>query len=296
MNKLAGWKQSSLVWLTLCLLVMSSAHAQSPAATKTANEIKQLTAQIEKFKEEKRYEDAIKPAVRLTELRGKTAGVEHPLTAAATHNLAELYDLTEDFGQAESLYKKAFDIRKRKLGAEHPDTLVSKNKLANATQAKLAAEKAEAAEREVEKMLGQKVDQIFKLLEAKRFDEALPLAVNALALSEKTFGADQFETANVLGVVAAVHFGKGEHAQAEALLRRSLTLMEKTRGMEHLAATDPLDVLALLYAVTGEFTQAESVLRRALAIREKHLGAQHPDTVATQKHLDDVIRAKLKKN
>ena len=50
--------------------------------------------------------------------------------ATALNNLATIYDNTGRYSEAEPLFEEALSIRRRLLGADHPDTAVSLNNLA----------------------------------------------------------------------------------------------------------------------------------------------------------------------
>ncbi len=111
-----------------------------------------------------------------------------------------------------------------------------------------------------------------------QYDQAIPLAERALALREKTLGAEHPDTANSLDALAMIYRNKGDYAHAEPLYRRALAIREKTLGAGHLDTAFSLYELAALYHNKGDYAHAEPLYRRALAIREKTLGAEHPDT------------------
>src|SRR5262249_48680030 len=110
---------------------------------------------------------------------------------------------------------------------------------------------------------------------------AEPLYRRALAIREKTLGAEHPLTAASLNNLALLYHSKGDYAQAELLYSRALTIHEKTVGAEHPSTATALNNLAELYRDKGDYAQAEPLYRRALAIREKKLGAEHPLTAAS---------------
>jgi CHAT domain-containing protein/Tfp pilus assembly protein PilF len=115
--------------------------------------------------------------------------------------------------------------------------------------------------------------------------QAIPLAERALALREKTLGAEHPDTAASLDNLAGLHRDKGDYAQAEPHYRRALAIREKTLGAEHPRTASSLNNLAELYRNKGDYAQAEPLYRRALAIYEKTLGAEHPLTATALNNL-----------
>lgn len=106
-------------------------------------------------------------------------------------------------------------------------------------------------------------------------DAALPLVENALALSEKSLGAEDFSTAMVLTNLARLLEKKNEFERAIPHYERSLRILEKTKGTEDSSVVLPLSSLASLYAKKGDDQRAETAYLRTLAIEEKTLGTEH---------------------
>ena len=104
---------------------------------------------------------------RALAIHEKALGPDHPDTATALNNLAELYRATGAYAQAEPLYQRALAIREKALGPEHPDTATALNNLAELYHATGAYAKAE------------------------------PLYQRALAIHEKALGPDHPDTATV---------------------------------------------------------------------------------------------------
>ena len=57
-------------------------------------------------------------------------GEDHPDTLAAMHNLASVFDDTEEYKKAQSLYESCLEKKRDALGNNHPSTLQSMNNLA----------------------------------------------------------------------------------------------------------------------------------------------------------------------
>src|SRR6266498_3903283 len=130
------------------------------------------------------------------------------------------------------------------------------------------------------------------LREKGQYGKAIPLAERALAIRQKTLGAEHPDTPTSLDNLAYLYYEKGDYAQAEPLYRRALAISEETLGAEHPDTATVLNNLALLYYQKGDYAQAELLYRRALAIREKTLGAEHPLTAGSLNSLASLYYAK----
>jgi CHAT domain-containing protein/Tfp pilus assembly protein PilF len=124
-----------------------------------------------------------------------------------------------------------------------------------------------------------------ELQEQGKYDEALPLALQALHLAEKTWGSEHLNVAASLNKLAALHASKADFAQAESLFQRSLAIHKGNLGPDHLDVGKVLGSLANLYRDKGDYVKVESLYQRALAIQEKSLGRDHPDVAKSLNNL-----------
>jgi CHAT domain-containing protein/Tfp pilus assembly protein PilF len=122
-------------------------------------------------------------------------------------------------------------------------------------------------------------DEVVRLSEAGKYDEAIPLAERVLAISEKAFGAEHTDVATSLNNLAALYDSKGDYVRAEPLYQRALAIYEKALGAEHPDVAESLNSLAELYRVKGDYVRAEPLYLRALAIYEKASGTDHPEVI-----------------
>ncbi|HEX7181388.1 MAG TPA: tetratricopeptide repeat protein, partial [Thermoanaerobaculia bacterium] len=107
-------------------------------------------------------------------------------------------------------------------------------------------------------------------------DEAEPLMRRALAIDEKSLGAEHPDVATRLNDLAQVLLTTNRLAEAEPLMGRALAIDEKSFGPEHPTVAIRLNNLAQLLQVTNRLAEAEPLMRRALAIDEKSFGPEHP--------------------
>jgi tetratricopeptide (TPR) repeat protein len=127
--------------------------------------------------------------------------------------------------------------------------------------------------------------KLVELYQAGKFNEAIPIAQEALELSKKALGPDHPQTAGALDTLARLYYFTGDYARAEPLYQRTLQIAEKALGPDHPDTATALSDLALLYRSTGNYTKAEPLYRRALEIKQKALGPDDPGTATTLNNL-----------
>jgi tetratricopeptide (TPR) repeat protein len=132
--------------------------------------------------------------------------------------------------------------------------------------------------------------RMVELQRAGKHAEALPLAQQALEMSEEGLNPDHPTVAIYLEHLAALYRILGEGVKAEPLLRRALSVREKALGPDHLAVSYTLHKLAGLYEAEGKYAEAEPLFQRALAIKEKRVGPTDPTVALTLEHLSILLR------
>ena len=125
---------------------------------------------------------------------------------------------------------------------------------------------------------------------AGRYEEAIPLATEALAIREKLLGPDHPDTAKSLNNLGVLYDTMGDYAKAEPLYERSLAIREKTLGPDDPAIATALNNLGMLEKAMGHYAEAKQRYERALAINQKALGPEHPDTATCLDNLGELYR------
>jgi len=113
---------------------------------------------------------------------------------------------------------------------------------------------------------------VVTLFKEGKFDEALPLAKQALGITEKLFveGDPQIDIA--LNNLGEVYFAKKDYASAKGVYQRLLASKEKKLG-DDVTLSPILDRLAFLFYAERNFHNSEESYKRALFLREKNLGS-----------------------
>jgi tetratricopeptide (TPR) repeat protein len=127
--------------------------------------------------------------------------------------------------------------------------------------------------------------QVRSLYKKGKYAEAIPLATNALNISEESLGPEHPLTAAALDNLGDLCRKRAEYSRSESLYQKSLKIEEKVLGPEHQDTVKTLRNLGELYRNTGDYTKAEPLLRRALTIDEKAFGAESEETAASSDYL-----------
>jgi len=173
-----------------------------------------------------------------------------------------LNELGDSTAQSIVIAEPLLTEMERVLGTDHPDTLTSRNHLANAYQ------------------------------EAGRAAEAIPLLERTLADRERVLGADHPDTLRTRNDLALGYKDAGRAAEAIPLLERTLADRERVLGADHPDTLRTRSNLALaVYQSAGRMAAAIPLLERALADSERVLGADHPDTLRTRSNLAAAYQA-----
>src|SRR5262245_8702672 len=85
---------------------------------------------------------------------------------------------------------------------------------------------------------------------------------------------------------------RGDHAEAERLLRRALVLQEFSLGAEHIEVAKTLNNLAIVSEMTGRLGDAEACYRRAYAIAASQLAPTDPFFVTSRENLEQFCQAR----
>ena len=75
--------------------------------------------------------------------------------------------------------------------------------------------------------------EVKRLRQQGKYDEALPRAERALAILEKVLGPDHPEVASSLRSLAVVYRNKGDYDRAETMCLRSLAILKRALGPDH---------------------------------------------------------------
>ncbi|MFD0039975.1 tetratricopeptide repeat protein [Streptomyces anulatus] len=147
----------------------------------------------------------------------------------------------------------------RGLGPDAPETLGSRNNLANALNS-----------------LGE-------------HPQAADLHRQTLTARERTLGPDHPNTLSSRHNLANALFRLGEHRQAVALHRQNVADLEHILGPDHPHVLGGRHNLASALNKLGEHRQAADLHHQTLTDRERVLGPDHPDTLTSRNNLANAL-------
>jgi tetratricopeptide (TPR) repeat protein len=107
------------------------------------------------------------------------------------------------------------------------------------------------------------------LVQAGHYNEAGPHLSRALAIREKSFGADHPDTATGLDNLAELYRAQGKYAEAEPLYKRALAIHEKSLDTEHPNVAFFLEGYAKLLRKMNREAEAVELEARAKQIRAR---------------------------
>jgi eukaryotic-like serine/threonine-protein kinase len=177
------------------------------------------------------------------------------LQAQLMQIMGDVYNDLGLFPQAQSLFARAGDIRRRVLGPEHPETLRSMNSVA-------AVVYNEGHYAEAEKLFREMLD-----------------------IRRRVLGPEAPDTLASMGNLAGVLTDEGRYAEAEKLSRETLDIRRRVSGPEHTQTLILMSNLAILLREEGRYSEAEKLHREVLDIRRRILGLQHPNTLDVMSNL-----------
>ncbi|SPJ92435.1 uncharacterized protein FTOL_13721 [Fusarium torulosum] len=212
-------------------------------------------------------------------------------------NIGMCLHLLGKYQQAEKMHRAGLELRRKAMGKEHPNTLISMNNLANVLQRQGRLWEAEQIHRQTlelrQKILGQKhidtlasINNLALLLNnRRRYDEAERLYRQTLELRQGVLGNKHPDTLASMNNLALLLYSKERHKEAEQIYRQTLDLMEKIHGREHSNTLISVNNLANMLQRQGRFWEVEQMHRQILKLRQKILGQKHIDILASMNNL-----------
>ena len=213
-------------------------------------------------------------------------------------------DRAFDFWQAHGNLAAAVQIaacsmaaEEQHLGPYHPNTLVSRGRLArtyaSAGDLRRAIPLYETTLADCERVLGPSHQNTLaarsSLADAYSFAgdlrRAIPLYETTLADSERLLGPHHPNTLASRNNLARAYESAGNVGQAIPLHENTLAEIEQVFGLEHPNTLTCRNNLAYAYLSAGDLERAVPLLATNLADRKRALGSDHPDTLISRNNL-----------
>jgi len=166
----------------------------------------------------------------------------------------------ERFATAERLYKRALEIREKKLGMNHADVV------------EVLLKQAWLEDRHRNYLVEEQISRRLLDIEEKASGPGSP----KVAIAMKNIAHCMHERAYNLDPQPAEPRKSSTFVEAEQLLERALAICEKAEGQNSPTATEVLDEQGHMYWLFRYFAKGEQCLKRALAIRDTYLAPNDP--------------------
>jgi tetratricopeptide (TPR) repeat protein/tRNA A-37 threonylcarbamoyl transferase component Bud32 len=199
--------------------------------------------------------------------------------------------------KAVGLLTKARDAREAAMGPDHPDTLASRNNLANAYKGAGRTSEAIAVHEAVLKLrearlgpdhpdtLSSRNNLAATYLAAGRTSDAIRMDEETLKSREAKLGPDHPNTLTSRSNLALAYRNAGRTSEAIALDEVTLKLREAKLGPDHPATLQSRLNLGAAYALAGRTTEAIALYKTTLRLQEARLGPNHPETLSSRANL-----------
>jgi tetratricopeptide (TPR) repeat protein len=236
---------------------------------------------------------------------GDPAGADAVADALATarNNLGITLVRLGDFPGARVEFESLLELRRQRLGPEHPDTVSTLSNLGAVLGTLGDHEAALAASTEAYRLRRQvsgdehpatlnELNNIgSSLVQLGRLDEAHRTLVDVVAVRSRVLGPEHPQTLRSQQNLSSVleRLGRSDEAMAQA--RAVLAARSRTLGPDHADTLRSQESLAALYLRTRQPDLAEREALAVLAARERVLGPGHPETGMVQFLLADILSA-----
>jgi tetratricopeptide (TPR) repeat protein len=279
-----------------------------------------------------RWDDAIVKAKELLALRTRVQGPKHfeavdaewllktlrrvapmpkedRLAYQSARNMNQEAETLLDQGkytQAQPLFEKALEIRRRVLTDDHPDTTDSYSNVAynlhaqgKYAQAQPLFEKALEIKRRLltddHPNTSAGYNQVAYNLSAQgKYAAAQPLFEKALEIDRRLLTDDHADTAMTYNNVAYTLNAQGKYAAAQPLFEKALEIRQRLLTDDHPDTAMTYNNLAANLKAQGKYTPAQPLFEKALEIQRRLLTDDHPQTAVYYKTLASNLDAQGK--
>lgn len=237
-----------------------------------------------------RYAEAEAILLDVVATSERVYGALHPDTASALDSLGGLYRDQGRLAEAIETTRRALAVQVAALGPDASEMAVAKNNLAILAVTAGDFATAEEGFRDALRIWNEALEPghphrgavlanlAFVLTERGREREALALAQESLAIRAAHFGVESAEAAMSWRILALVHLGLDDLAEARQAAETADRLNVAALAADHPRRADSLFVRAEVELAAGRAEDAEPLARSALALRAERLGAAAPKT------------------
>lgn len=208
--------------------------------------------------DERKFDEAAALLLPVIQEIEKTGGLEDTRLVKHFDLLAQVYEATNKYADAEPLWRRSLLIRSKNLGPEHPEVIGSGDKVAMC------------------------------LIAEKKFADAEPLLKKSLAHREKAFGDDDDRIMPSLNRLSELYVAQQKFAEAEPYAQRAVTIGRSKIGLQPPAFADSQRWLGAVLAGLGKPEDAAVLYANAISLKVRTLpDAPHiPPKAGQMSHVD----------
>jgi serine/threonine protein kinase len=227
----------------------------------------------------------------------KELGAQPEIQAQMMHTMGTVYLSMGLFGQAQPLFDRAIETRRRVLGPDHMDTLSSITGLAEVYRQQGSYADAERLLRQTfsvaRRTLGPEHKETLLAMihladvqmNERHFQDAERLYREGLEVSTRVLGPEHWDTiANRYGL-AWVYQGEHRYAEADGVLRETLATARRVLGPDHPTTLNIMVTLAADLRATRRYQEAETLQHELVEARARVFGAEHRFTLESKNGL-----------
>jgi tetratricopeptide (TPR) repeat protein/tRNA A-37 threonylcarbamoyl transferase component Bud32 len=219
--------------------------------------------------------------------RIEATGTPHQ-RASICDDIGVLHSDRGQYDEARTLHERAFEIRERDLGPNHPDIAASLQRLANVDQlsgrydaAVENYDRARAILVRVHGGEGEPLGGLYHNLGRLQFirgdlDAALPNLEKSVVVLERYKGPDHPTLATALNALGATLRKLGRIDEAMVAVQRAESILSRALGPDSIDRASVLTGLANIYDLQGRLDEALQHYEEAERIFEAGLGPEHP--------------------
>ncbi|KAH8797789.1 hypothetical protein DL96DRAFT_1824929 [Flagelloscypha sp. PMI_526] len=160
------------------------------------------------------------------------------------------------------LLHKSFEVfhqesteKRQRLGASHPNTLLSMNSLA------------------------------LTYLDLGQHRNALEVMEQVVKLQKRNLGEEHPHTLGTMSNLANIYSNLGQHSNALELNEQALKMRKRILGEEHPDTLSSMHNLASTYSALGQYRKALQLNEQVVMLQKRILGEEHPDNLISMNNL-----------
>jgi non-specific serine/threonine protein kinase/serine/threonine-protein kinase len=259
-----------------------------------------------------RSAEAEKLAQQALQTSERRLGAEHAVTLQARSNLGTIYlaqislpsadAMAKKFQQAEAVFRSVLEVRRRRLGPDHPDTLDSMSALSTTYHRLHQFAEAAAQEREIVEIrrrilgvedtstLSSMANLAVDLNSQAKYEEAEKINLEILDVRKRVLGPEHPGTLETM-INLADNLRNRKPEESARLDGEALAIRRRLSGPNAESTMGVMAGLAADYRRLGNLAEAERINSELVEMRRRINGDDHPMTRGAIGDLARVYRA-----